>query len=67
MTIFDSFHSLTIVTKISILYDAGVLDPTLITDIFSSQSWILIGLKPIFRLCRNRSINSNGKKDGWLL
>ena len=29
--------------------------------------WILISLRPIFTLYRNRSINSNGKEDGWLL
>ena len=33
VTIFDSFHSLTIVTKSLILYVASVLVPTLITDI----------------------------------
>ena len=44
MTIFDSFHSLAIVTKISILDFAGVLDPTLITDIFAWRSRILINL-----------------------
>ena len=38
--IFDSFYSLTIVTKISILVVKGVVDPTLITDIFASQNWI---------------------------
>ena len=42
--------SLTIVTKISILDVAGVLDPTLIIDIFALQNWILISLKPIFHL-----------------
>ena len=41
MTLLDSFHSLAIVTKISILDVAGVLDPTLITDVFASQSLIL--------------------------
>ena len=41
-TNFDSFHSLKIVKKISILDVLGVVDPTLITDIFVSQSWILI-------------------------
>ena len=42
MTAFDSFHSLIIVTKISILLVAGVLSPTLIKDVFTLQSWILI-------------------------
>ena len=42
MTAFDSFHSLIVVTKISILLVAGVLSPTLIKDIFTLQSWILI-------------------------
>ena len=42
VTIFDSFYSLTAVTKRSILDVAGVLDPTLITDIFASQSWFLV-------------------------
>ena len=42
MTAFDSFHPLIIVTKISILLAAGVLSPTLIKDIFTLQSWILI-------------------------
>ena len=50
MTIFDSFHSLTIATKIFILDVANIIDPPLITDIFASQSWILISLKPIFTL-----------------
>ena len=50
-TNFDSFHSLTIVKKISILDVLGVVDPTLITDIiFVSQSWILIVLKAILLL-----------------
>ena len=64
-TIFDSFHSLTIVTKISILDVAGVFDPTVITNIFASQCWILINWKPFFPLYRNRSINSNAREDGW--
>ena len=42
MTAFDSFHSLIIVTKISILLVAGVLSPILIKDVFTLQSWILI-------------------------
>ena len=66
VTIFDNFHSLTIVTKISILDAAGVFHPTLITDVFTSQL-DLNQLKPIFPLYRNRSINSDGKEDGWLL
>ena len=67
MTIFDSFFSLKIVTKISILDVAGVLDLTLTTttDIFASQSWILISFKQAFPLYRNRSVSSNGKEDGW--
>ena len=67
VTIFDSFHSLKIFTKVSILDVANVLHPTFITDIFALQSWILISLRPISPLYRNQSINSNGKKDGWLL
>ena len=47
VNIFESFHSLTIVTRISILDVVDVSDPTIITDILASQSWILIGLKPI--------------------
>ena len=66
-TVFDSFYFLIIVTKNSILDVAGVLDQTLITDIFALNSWILINLKPILASYRNRSINSNGKEDGWLL
>ena len=61
-TNFDSFHSLTIFKKISILDVLGVVDPTLITDIFVWQRWILIVLKPIFPLYRNWSISSNGKE-----
>ena len=41
VTNFDSLHSLTIARKISILDVAGVLDPTLIKDIFAWQDWIL--------------------------
>ena len=67
VTIFYSFHSLTIFTKISILDVAGILDPTIITDIVASRSQFLINLKSIFPLYRNRSISSNDKKDGWLL
>ena len=66
-TVFDSFYFLIIVTKNSILDVAGVLDQTLITDIFALNSWILINLKPILASYRNRSINSNDKEDGWLL
>ena len=66
-TIFNSFHFLIIVKKNSILDVAGVLDPTLITDTFALRSWILINLKPILASYRNRSINSNGKEDGWLM
>ena len=66
VTIFDSFHSLIIVTKISILDVAGILNPNLITDIFASRSWILMDLKSIFLLYRKQLINSNDKKDGWL-
>ena len=66
-TVFNSFHFLIIATKNSILDVAGVLDPTLITDIFVLHSCILISLKPILASYRNRSINSNGKEDGWLL
>ena len=67
VTIFDSFYSLTAVTKRSILDVAGVLDPTLITDIFASQSWFLINLKSVFPSYVNCSVSSNGKEDGWLL
>ena len=66
VTVFDSFHYLTIFTKISILDAAGVLDLTLITDIFASRSWILMNLKLIFPIYRCRLISSNDKKDGWL-
>ena len=66
-TVFNSFYFLIIATKKSILDVAGVLDPTLITDIFALHSWILINLKSILASYRNRSINSNGKEDGWLL
>ena len=65
MTIIDIFHSLIIVKKISILDVAGVLDPTLITDIFAFPE--LIVLKPIYPSCRNRSININCKEHDWLL
>ena len=45
-TIFNSFHFLIIGTKNSIVDVVGVLDPTLITDIFVLHSSILINLKP---------------------
>ena len=67
MTIFDSFHSLTIVVKIPNLDVAGVFGPILIKNTFASQSWILISVKPIFPLYRNLSISSIGKEDGSLL
>ena len=67
MTVFNSFYFLTIVTKNSILDVSGALDPMLITDIFALHSSILINLKSILALYRNRSINSNSKEDGWLL
>ena len=38
--VFNSFYFLIIATKNSILDVAGVLDPTLTTDIFSLHSWI---------------------------
>ena len=63
-TVFNSFYFLTIVTNNSI---SGVLDPTLITDIFALHSWILINLKSILASYRNRLINSNSKEDGQLL
>ena len=66
-TVFNIFYFLTVDTKNSILDVAGVLDPTLITDIIALHSWILINLKAILASYRNRSINSNGKEDGWLL
>ena len=39
-TVFNSSYFLIIATKNSILDVAGVLDPTLITDIFALDSWI---------------------------
>ena len=39
-TVFNSFYSLIIAIKNSILAVAGVLDPTLITDIFALHGWI---------------------------
>ena len=47
MTIFDSSHSLTIATKISILDVSGVLDPTLMTDILFSCVGHLVRLSRI--------------------
>ena len=44
VTVFDSFHSLAIVIKISILDVTGTLDSVLIADIFASQSWIFGGV-----------------------
>ena len=38
-TVFNSFYFLIIATKNSILDVPGVLDPTLITDIFALHSW----------------------------
>ena len=67
VTTFYSFRSLKISTKIFILDVAGVLDPTPITEIVASHSWILINLKTIFFLYRNQCINSYGKEDGRLL
>ena len=67
VTIFNDFQPLQIVTKSSILDVAGVLDPTTITDIFISQSLILINFKPICASSRNRSIDSNGKEDDQVL
>ena len=66
-TVFNSFYFLITARKNFILDVLGVLDPTLITDIFALHSCILINLKSILALCRKRSISSNGKKDGWLL
>ena len=66
-TVFNSFYFLIIATKKSSLDVAGVLEPTLITDIFALHSWIVVNLKSILAPYRNRSINSNGKEDGWLL
>ena len=39
-TIFNSFHSLIIATKNSILDVVGVLDLTLITDTFALHCWL---------------------------
>ena len=66
-TVFNSFHFLIIAAKNSILDVAGVLDPILIADIFALHGRVLINLKLILASYRNRSINSNGKEDGWLL
>ena len=67
MTIFDSFHSFIVATKISIIGVACVLDPTLITNIFALQSWILISVRPTFLFYKNRLINCNGKERDWLV
>ena len=67
VTIFNSCHSLEIVTKVSILDVEDVLDWPLLTDIFPSQSWILIHLKPISPLYRSQSMNCNGKEDAQLV
>ena len=53
VAILTAFFFLTFVTKISILYVERSFDPTVITHIFASQSWILISLKAIFPLYRN--------------
>ena len=66
-TVLNSFCFLIIAAKNSILDVAGVLDPILITNIFALHGWILINLKSILALYRNRSTNSNGKEGGWLL
>ena len=67
VNIFDSSHSSTINTRSSILGVAGIVGPTLITYIFTSQSWILINLQPVFPSCWDWSINFNSKKHAWLL
>ena len=64
VTVFNGFHHL---RKSSILDIAGVLELTLIRDIFISQGWILINLEPIFPSYRNGSTNSKDKEDDWLL
>lgn len=51
----------------SILYVPGVLNLTLIIDIFVLQNRILIILKPNVPLYRNLSINLYGEDDDWLL
>ena len=61
LTIFDRFFNNC--HKDLHLRFAGILDLTLITDIFASQSWILISFKPIFPLYRNQSMNSDSKED----
>ena len=53
MTIFDSFHSVTIVTKIV----AGVLDPTLVTGIFASEyieHWSILISNSLKKLVRDK-------------
>ena len=66
-TIFESIHALTVVAKVFILDAEDVFNGPLITDIFASQSWILIHLKTLSPLYGYQSINSNGKENGWLL
>ena len=67
VTMLNDFQPLIIVAKSSILDVVGILDPTFITDIFASQSWILINLKPISHSYRDHSISSNDKEDDWEL
>ena len=50
MTIVNSFQSLTIFIKSSILDVAEVLDTTAITDIFAYQDWISTHCKAMFHL-----------------
>ena len=50
VTIFDGLQSLAIDTKSSIKEATDIFDPTLITDVFSSQSWIIINLNPIIQV-----------------
>ena len=60
LTVLDGFQPLANVTKSSILYVAGDLDPTVI---FILQWCILINLKPIFFSYKNRSVNPNEKEN----
>ena len=48
MTAFDSFYSITIITKISVLDVADILDPALITDIFAFAELDLIQFEANF-------------------
>ena len=66
-TVFNSFYILIIAAKNFMLNVAGFPDPILITDNFALHSWTLINLKSILASYRNRSVNSNGKENGWLL